>query len=114
MSQILTLANALALNATGIGDPIRLNVTPFAGGMGREALLHLDTAPGGASVVLLEGHNSPHAEAPDEDDDEWATVVTLNSASPLLQEIADLPAWIRVNRSVVGTGTLTARLEGTP
>ena len=51
MSQILTLATALALNATGIDDPIRLNVTPFAGGMGREALLHIDTAPGGASVV---------------------------------------------------------------
>lgn len=114
MSQILVLANALAVTATSIGDPIRLNVTPFAGGMGREALLHIDAPIGGAGVVRLEGHNSPHAEAPAEDDSEWTTVVTLNSASPRVQEIPDLPAWIRVNVATVGTGTVSARLEGTP
>lgn len=114
MSQLLTLASALAITATGIGDPIRLNETPFNGGQGREALLHLQAAVGGAGVVRLEGHNHPGADEPAEDDDGWATVATLNSSSPLLQEIPDLPAWIRVNVATAGTGTVTIKLEGTP
>ena len=36
-----------------------------------------------------------------------ATLVTLNSASPLTQELADLPCWIRYNVTTAGTGTVT-------
>lgn len=114
MPQIKTLATALSITATGAGDAVRLNVTPFNGGHGREALLHMQAPVGGAGVIRLEGHAKAGAGAPAAGDAGWYTVATLNSTSPLLQEIPDLPAWVRLNVATAGTGTITVKLEGTP
>lgn len=114
MSQLLTIVDALDITATGAGEPVRLNVTPFAGGFGREALMHLPAAVGGSGEVDIEGHWSPSSEEPADDDDGWEAIVTLDASSPLLQELSDLPAWIRANVTTAGTGTLTVVLEGTP
>ena len=112
--QLLSLAAALSITATGIQTAQRLNKTPFLGGQGRNALLHLQAAVGGAGVIKVQGHDSPSATAPASGDSGWYDVVTLNSASPLEQELQDLPAWIRLNITTAGTGTITANLVGTP
>lgn len=112
MPNIINIVTALDITATGASTPVRLSKTPLLGGWGREGLLHLDAPVGGSGVVAVQGHPSTSKTAPATGDSGWATIATLNAASPLLQEIADLPNWIRINVTTAGTGTLTATLEG--
>ena len=114
MPAIRNLGTALSITATGIQPGIRLNRSPQGGGSGREGIIQLAAAIGGAGVVLIQGHPSPNREVPASGDAAWATLLTLNAASKLRQELADLPYHIRVNVSVIGTGTVTIDLEGTP
>ena len=107
------LCTALSITATGAQPGIRLNTTPLHGGFGREGMLQLAAAVGGSGTVLIQGHPSPLSTLPASGDAAWSTILTLTSASKLRQEIPDLPYWIRVNVSVVGTGTVTIDLEGT-
>lgn len=112
MPNIINIASALSLTATGPTAGVRLGVTPLLGGRGREGKLFLSNAIGGAGVVAIQGHPSTDKTAPASGDAGWATISSLTSASPLLSEIADLPNWIRLNVTTAGTGTLTATLEG--
>lgn len=112
MPMIIKLATAQAVTATGAAAPVRLDKTPFLGGQGHEALCYLDAPVGGAGVVKIQGHASDSATAPLTADVGWYDVLTLNSASGLSNEIADLPQWIRSNVTTVGTGTVNITLEG--
>lgn len=113
MPNILNIASALSMTATGPTAGVRLGKTPLLGGYGREGKLSLSNAVGGAGVVAVQGHPSTNkTTAPDSADAGWTTIATLNSASPLQSELPDLPNWIRLNVTTAGTGTLTATLEG--
>lgn len=115
MSKLMrkALATALSITATDIGAPIKLDDTPFMGGKGRSAYLGLAAVPAGGGVILLEGHNGDAngTSEPAEDDDGWFTVATINAAAPLTQEI-EVPLYARLNITTLGTGTLTAWLDG--
>jgi hypothetical protein len=108
---LLTLANALAITATGAGTPVLLHVTPFEGGQHKNALLILNAAIAGGGVISIDGNPNAGPTAPVTADPNWASIVVLNAASPLEQEI-ELPLWIRVNVTTAGTGTVTLQLEG--
>lgn len=114
MAAIRNLCTALSITSTGAQAGIRLNRSPQGGGSGREGIIQLAAAIGGAGVVLIQGHPSPNREVPASGDADWATLLTLNASSKLRQELAELPYHIRVNVSVIGTGTVTIDLEGTP
>lgn len=107
----LALATALSITATAIEAPILCNVSPFLGGQGRNALLKNDAAVGGAGVVKIQGNPLAGSTAPADNDAGWVDIVSLVAASPLEQEI-ELPRWIRVNITTLGTGTVTISLEG--
>ncbi|MBE2259501.1 MAG: hypothetical protein IAE88_11620 [Rhodobacteraceae bacterium] len=111
-NNIVKIANALSVTATGIGAAVRLGKTPLLGGHGREGILMLDAAVGGSGVVAIQGHPSREAKEPTEGDSGWATLVTLNASSARVQEIKDLPGWIRPNVTTTGTGTVTVSLQG--
>lgn len=108
---ILNLASALSITATGIQAPIRCNTTPFQGGQGKSAVVDLDVVPAGGGVVKIQGHPAIGATAPAAGDAGWVDIVSLTASSPLTQEI-ELPSWIRVNVTTVGTGAITINLEG--
>ena len=112
MPNIVNLSSALTLTGLSIGTPVRLGKTPLLGGDGREGVLSQDAAIGGAGTVLIQGHPSQSATAPGSGDAGWYTIATLTSASRLVQELADLPSWIRPNVTVIGTGTVTLTLAG--
>lgn len=112
MPNILKIASALDLTGTGPAGPVRLGKTPLLGGHGREGILILESAIGGSGVVKIQGHPSRSHTAPADDDAGWVDVLSLNSASSRVQEIADLPAWVRANVTTAGTGTATINLEG--
>ena len=112
MPNAIKLATAASITATGAGAAVRLNKTPLLGGQGREGILRLDAAVGGSGSIDIEGHASTGATAPGAADAGWAKLVTLTSASPLSQELADLPCWIRHNVKTAGTGAVTITLEG--
>lgn len=112
MPNILNIASAASITATGPSAGVRLAKTPLLGGFGREGILLLDAPIGGSGVIAIQGNPSRSATAPASGDAGWATLVTLNSASPLTQELADLPCWIRYNVTTAGTGTVTISLEG--
>jgi hypothetical protein len=115
MSKVMrkALATALSITATDIQAPIKLDDTPFMGGKGRSGYLGLQAAVGGSGSIKVQGHNGDEngTSEPAEDDSGWFDIVTLTSASPLSQEI-ELPLYIRTNVTVVGTGTITAWLDG--
>lgn len=111
-TMLKTLAAALSITGTGAQAGILLNESPFMGGAGRNAILELDAPVGGAGSILVQGHAGlPGKTLPAAGDAGWTTIVTLNAASPLSQEIA-LPLYIRTNVAVAGTGTITAKLKG--
>lgn len=108
----LNIANALDITATGKQSPILLDVSPFEGGRNRNTWLQLAAAVGGSGVIQIMGTDLPAGgPTPSETDASWAVLYTLNSASPLRQEI-ELPVWLMLNVQTAGTGTLTANLEG--
>jgi hypothetical protein len=107
-----TLAVGIALTGTAIGPAISCNESPFLGGAGRNAIVYLDAAPGGAAVVKIQGHPGLASKAaPASGDAGWADIVQFIAGDPLGKEIA-LPLWIRYNITTLGTGTLNARLRG--
>lgn len=110
-AMLLSLAAALDITATGAQAGKLLNTTPFVGGRGRSAILGLQAAIAGGGVVKIQGNPADIHTTPAANDPGWVDVVTLNAASPLQQEI-ELPQWIRVNVTNVGTGTVTIGLEG--
>lgn len=112
MPNTLRIASALSLTATGPAASYRLGTTPLLGGQGREAILNLDSPVGGSGVVTIQGHPSVDKAAPAANDAGWYTVLTLDSTAALVQEIGDLPSWIRANVTTAGTGTLNLTLEG--
>ena len=82
------------------GTPEKLNVSPFMGGQGRNAILNVPTLPL-TSTVLLQGHPATATgAAPAGDSTGWATITTITSASARVQEIA-LPLWVRYRTSVL-------------
>lgn len=108
----LNIANALDITATGKQSPILCDVSPFEGGRNRNTWLQLAAAVGGSGVIQILGTDLPAGgPTPSETDASWAVLYTLNSASPLRQEI-ELPVWLMLNVQTAGTGTLTANLEG--
>lgn len=90
------------VTATDIGTPIHLNETPLAGGEGREAKYQLGALPL-TSVIELQGNDKQGTavgtgasyDPPEEEDDGWETILTLDSSSDRIGEIADLPRWLR-------------------
>lgn len=107
-----TLASAVALTGTAIGPAISCNESPFLGGAGRNAIVGLDAAPGGAAVVKIQGHAGlADRSTPASGDSGWSDIVQFTSSDPLEKEIA-LPRFIRYNITTLGTGTLNARLRG--
>lgn len=112
------LANALSITAlTPAAPTIQLNETPFLGGQGRSAMLLNNAAVGGAGVVKIQGHpglvsaDGQSVSAPVYASPGWVDIATLDAAAVLQQEI-ELPAYIRVNVTTIGTGTVTIALEG--
>lgn len=107
-----TIANALSLTALSTGTPQLLDVSPFEGGRNRNAFLNLAAAPAGGGVVEIFGSDLPAGgPTPANNDPSFALLYTINASSPLKQEI-QLPVWIQVNVTTVGTGTITMQLEG--
>ena len=102
MTMLLTFA---AVDMTNDGElaSLELGETPFQ--LGGNALLYFPAAIGGAGVITLEGSA---------DDTTWASIRTLNAAqtASLWVELTDLPAYIRMNVTTVGTGTFTPTLHG--
>jgi hypothetical protein len=94
----------------GTGE-ILLQVSPFAGGRNRNAFLNLPTLPTTGAVQILGTDLPAGGPPPALNDPSWAVIATINSSSPAKQEI-QLPVWMQLNVSTVGTGTLTATLEG--
>lgn len=103
MTMLKTLGTAIDMTATGALTPVELNATPFF--PGGNAILRLSAPIGGAGVIQVQGST--------EEDGTYTTIATVNAASGTDVEITDLPPWIRLNKSTVGTGTIaTAKLEG--
>lgn len=113
MATMKNLCSALSTAATGAQAGIRLNTTPFKGGMGREAILALNAAVPAGVTVLIQGHPSPLKDVPATGDAAWTTLATLTSTTKLRQELSELPYWIRVNISVASAGSVTIDLEKT-
>jgi hypothetical protein len=111
MTMLFNLANGLSTGTVAIQAPKLLNVTPFLGGQGHNAILQLQAAPAAGATVLIQGNPSNAHTTPPDNDPGWTTIATLTSTSPLQQEIT-LPQWIRTNVTVLTAGTLTANLEG--
>ncbi len=91
---------------------ILLDVSPFEGGRNRNAFLNLQAAPAGGGVIGIYGTDLPAGGPPPAlNDPSWALLYTINASSPLKQEI-QLPVWIQANVTTLGTGSVTATLEG--
>lgn len=111
-SGLVTGASAPAGGVGGGTGPILLEVSPFEGGRNRNAWLTMPAAPAGGGVIQVMGTDLPAGgPTPSNTDPSWAVLYTLNANSPLRQEV-QLPVWVALNVSTVGTGTLTAQLEG--
>lgn len=106
MTMIKTFA-AVNMTSTGALAGLELGETPFQ--LGGNAKLFFPDPIGGAGVITLEG--SPDgATSPST----YTTIRTLNAAQTASQwvELTDLPAYIRMNVTTVGTGTFTPTLHG--
>lgn len=111
MTMLKNLASAVDLTGTAIGPGKLCNVSPFLGGQGHKAILRIQDAPGGAAVVKIQGNPAAGSTAPSDGDAGWYDIASLTSASPLEQEVT-LDRWMRYNITTLGTGALTADLQG--
>jgi hypothetical protein len=92
------------------GTPQKLNVSPFMGGQGRKAILTVTDLPI-TSTVLLQGHPvTADGAVPGDASTDWATIVTLTSTSPKVQEV-ELPLWVRYRTSVLDADGPDVRLN---
>lgn len=100
MSNIITIT--ADVTAVAIGTPVAMDATPLLGGAGREARVTLEGLPI-TSTFLLEGAPTDAATGvvPVEGSALWTTLATLTSTSAAAFELADLPAHIRVNTTVL-------------
>jgi len=109
MTMLKTLAT-VAVAVVAIAPAVEMNESPFLGGYGHNAILKQAAAIGGAGVILIQG--SDEIDEPASGDSSWTTTTTLNSASPLEQEIT-LSRWMRANVTVAGTAAnLLIQLKG--
>lgn len=91
------------VTTVNVGDPIKLDKTPLAGGYGREAKVHVPTRPL-TSVVELQGHGfteDNNQTAPAGDSAGWQTLATIEDDTPQVFELAGLPAWIRYSTTTL-------------
>jgi hypothetical protein len=103
MTMLKSLGAAIDMTATGALAAVKLGETPFF--PGANAILRLSAPVGGSGAIQVQGSDTETGT--------YTTLVTVNAASGTDIEIANLPLWIRLNKSVVGTGTIaTAKLEG--
>jgi hypothetical protein len=103
MTMLKTLGAAVDMTATGALAAVELGETPFF--PGANAILRLSAPVGGAGVIQVQGST--------EEAGTFTTIATVNAASGTDVEITDLPKWIRLNKSTIGTGTIaTVKLEG--
>lgn len=103
MSMLKTLGSAIDMTATGALAAVELGATPFF--PGANAILRLSAPVGGAGVISVQGS--------DTEDGTFTTLQTVNAAAGANVEITNLPKWIRLNKTTVGTGTIaSAVLEG--
>lgn len=83
-------------------DGVKLDVSPVAGGWGREGKAHLGDNAAVATGVLLEGHDGlPDGSVPEQADDGWYTLLEAPQDAPVV-EIADLPMFIRAGAAIAG------------
>ena len=106
MTMIKTFA-AVNMASTGALAGLKLGETPFQ--LGGNAKLYFPAAIGGAGVITLEG--SPDGNT---SPSTYTTIRTLNAAQTagLWVELTNLPAYIRMNVTTAGTGTVTPTLHG--
>ena len=104
---MLKVLPAVDFTAVAAQAAVELGETPFQ--VGGNALLYFPAAIGGAGVITLEG--SPDGKT---SPSTYTTIRTLNAAQTagLWVELTDLPAYIRMNVTTVGTGTFTPTLHG--
>lgn len=91
------------VTTVNVGDPIKLDKTPLAGGHGREAKVHVPVLPI-TSVVELQGHGvteDNNQTAPDAGSSGWDTLATIEDDTPHIFELADLPSWIRYSTTTL-------------
>lgn len=94
--------NLKTIPATGT-TPVKMDVTPLAGGHGREAKLNMGSNTGVATGVLLQGHNGlPAGGVPDAGDAGWFTLLSAPQTGPVVH-LEDLPLFVRK-----GAATLTS------
>ena len=106
MTMIKTFA-AVNMASTGALAGLKLGETPFQ--LGGNAKLYFPAAIGGAGVITLEG--SPDGKT---SPSTYTTISTLNAAQTagLWVELTNLPAYIRMNVTTAGTGSVTPTLHG--
>lgn len=106
MPMLKTMAS-VDLTATGALAATKLGETPFQ--VGGNALLYFPSAIGGSGVITLEGSptgvTSPNS---------FTTIRTLNAAQTAAGwvELTDLPAYVRMNVTTAGTGSVVPSLVG--
>lgn len=103
MTMLKTLGSAIDMTATGALAAVELGATPFF--PGANAILRLSAPIGGAGVI--------HVQGSDTETGTYTNHTTVNAASGTDVEITNLPRWIRLNKTTIGTGTIaSAVLEG--
>lgn len=103
MTMLKTLGTAIDMTATGALAAVELGATPFF--PGANAILRLSAPIGGAGEIEVQGSTTQTGT--------FTTIATVDAASGTDVEITDLPLWIRLNKTTIGTGTIaTAKLEG--
>lgn len=103
MTMLKSLGTAIDMTATGALTGVELGATPFF--PGGNAILRLSSAIGGAGVISVQGSDTAAGT--------FTTLQTINAASGTDVEILNLPKFIRLNKTTVGTGTIAAaNLEG--
>lgn len=103
MPMLKTLGAAIDMTTLGALTGVKLGETPFF--PGANAILRLGAPIGGAGVIQVQGSDTLAGT--------YTTLQSINAASGTDIEITNLPMFIRLNKSVVGTGTIAnAYLEG--
>lgn len=81
---------------------VKLDVSPVAGGWGREAKLHLGDNTAVEAGVLLEGHDGlANGDTPGIADDGWYTLLEAPQTAAVV-EVADLPLFVRTGAAQDG------------
>lgn len=99
MSNILKItADVTTVNK---GDPIALDKTPLLGGAGREGILNIPVLPLTGVLKLQGAPANATGAAPGASSTDWTDLVTIDSTSDQVQQIDDLPRWIRYSTTTL-------------